>query len=410
MAAVLVLLFAWEFFGVFVGVSAAIIFLGLPFFVGLSQLVTTESILVFIFTLTVYSFIKLLKRFSFKLLVITGVFTGLALQVKQSNLILFPIFILMYLALYINSKKQIFSKQSFNYLFAIGLIFIISVITFLLLWPMVLYHLDDIARVNQNIWMVKTSPPVIFWGKLMLSPIVYFPVMFFVTTPAFIIALSILGLLQINKNRINWIYLTLIIWFMIPFLQSFYPWRHQNMRYIVEVYVPLSIMAALGINYFVDKFKRNKVIIKILSIMFIMIYLIFILIQQSPYYLDYFNELVGGTRGVYEKRYFDLGWWGSGLREAAIYLKDDVKPGSKIGLFISPVHTFPRIDNQNLVFINPNDVNAYKSNIKYDYIVVNDFHVLREGFRDDGIKRDYKLIHEVLANGAPIVSIYKSLK
>ena len=90
------------------------------------------------------------------------------------------------------------------------------------------------------------------------------------------------------------------------------------------------------------------------------------------------------------------------MREAAIYLEQNAPKESNVGLAVNPPKSFPNIKNLNL--------ELYKDGKKYDYIVVNYYHVLREGFDDSSIKRDYKLVHQIISGGAPIVSIYKTSK
>ncbi|OGH11512.1 MAG: hypothetical protein A3B38_01750 [Candidatus Levybacteria bacterium RIFCSPLOWO2_01_FULL_36_13] len=405
LSAVLVFIFTLELASVFVAFSAAIIFLLLPFFVGLSQQVTTESFLMFFFTLGVYVFYRLLRSFSYKKAVLVGIITGLALLTKQSNGLLFPLYGLFYLTYYLYNKTNI---KLFNrkIIYSFFIIIFVSILTFVVFWPMPYTHLDYIAEVNKKIWLVNTAPPEVFWGKLILSPVIYFPTMFFITTPLLLIILFLLGLKFIDKNR-SWINISLIIWFIFPFIQSFYPWRMHGVRYIIEIYVPLSIIAGMG-AYAITIFLKNKFkfiktsFSKIIILLIVLAYLLIIVKNNAPYFLNYYNELVGGQKGVYEKKYFHLGWWGDGMREAAIYLEQNAPKESNVGLAVNPPKSFPNIKNLNL--------ELYKDGKKYDYIVVNYYHVLREGFDDSSIKRDYKLVHQIISGGAPIVSIYKTSK
>jgi hypothetical protein len=267
------------------------------------------------------------------------------------------------------------------------------------------FHLDVISAINQKIWLVKTSPPVIFWGRLMLSPKIYFVTLFLVTTPLLIMLAALLGARKIDKTK-NWVLFSLLLWFAFPFIQSFYPWRVHGVRYIIEIYAPLSIIAAIGINYLLEFLKQTGLKVKMLAFILTFLYLLIIIMQVKPYFLDYFNVLVGGSKGVYTKQYFELGWWGQGLGEAGSYLQTHAKKNSTIALFISPLHVFPPIKNQRLIPIDPNK-GIYNPKVKYDYVVVNYFHVLREGFNNSGIKSDYKLIHQVVVDGAPLVDIYE---
>jgi hypothetical protein len=347
---------------------------------------------------------KLMKKFSYKKLIITGVLVGLSLEVKQSNLLLFLIIGLIYFFWYLNIgklKNKLINKK----LVSLICILIISIITFVILWPMPYWHLDIINKINQQTWLVKTAPPIIFWGKLIQSPVIYFLTFFFISTPLAVIILMLAGFKKISNEK-KWIGYSFIIWLAIPFFQSFYVWRVHGLRYIIEIYAPLSIIAAIGLGYITEKLKfKNKG--KIISLTIVFLYLLIIIYQIKPYYLDYFNELVGGTKGVSNNKYFELGWWGQGLREAGYYLRDNARKGSSVGLFISPPFLFPPTDKFKLIFINPN-TGVYNPNIKYDYIVVNDYHVLREGFDDSKIRRDYKLFYQVKASGASIVNVYQS--
>ncbi len=398
LSAVIVVLIAWRYVSPFVGFISGLIFATMPFFIGLSQLVTTESMLMFTFTSAVYAFLKLLDTFSIKKLLIVGILSGLALQVKQSNGLLFPLFGLFYLLWFFKigkiNKEKFLNKRFFSLIF-IG---IIAIIVFVALWPMAYFHLDVINAVNQKIWLVKTAPPTVFWGKIILSPVIYYITFYFITTPLLIIILSLFGLKYIEKNK-NWVFYALVVWFLFPFIQSFYVWRVHGLRYIIEIYAPLSIIAAMGISFIIEKFRLGTKA-KVLLIMLITLYMGSIIYQIKPYYLDYFNSLVGGPKGVYDKKYFELGWWGQGLREAGYYLRDNAQKDSKIGLAISPSHVFPPLEDFK--------ISTYSAGMKYDYIVVNYFNVIREGFDDSGIKSDYKLIYQVKADGAPIVDIYKS--
>ena len=104
--------------------------------------------------------------------------------------------------------------------------------------------------------------------------------------------------------------------------------------------------------------------------------------------------------GEYEKKLFQIGWWGQGIKEAGYYIKNTAPRGSMIGIALAPPHVFPNLKD-------------YKTSIftqekKYDYVIVNDYAVLRYNFNDNFIKRDYKLTYVVTADRAVLVSIYRS--
>lgn len=390
---VLVVLFGWKYASFPIGTLAGTILAMLPLFVGYSQLVTLESLIIFFFTATVFSFFNFLTNFSKKHIFLTGILLGLALEVKYTNILLIPLLVLIYSIWLFNTNR----KGGLPHVKSLLLIFFIGLLTFFVLWPMPWFHLREVIEFNANLRSSPYSVPEVFFGKLMLVPKLYYFIYFLITTPLLILALFLTGLIKIDRKR-GWILLSLLAWFLFPFIQSFYNFRQHGIRYIIEIYAPLSLIAAIGFDYVVSRITK-KTIFKMILFIPILIYLFVILIKITPYYLEYFNIVVGGTKNVYEKKLFQLGWWGQGIKEAANYLISNAPKGSRIGVAISPINSLPTLPNFN--------VYEYKDEQQYDYIMVNYFHVLREGFDDSSIKLNYKEIYNVKADNAHLVTVYK---
>lgn len=396
----LISLFGWKYISPFVGISSGIILAMLPTFLGYSQLATLESLVMFTFTISVFLFINLLHKFSVKKLLLTGVFTGLALGVKQTNIFIYPLFLSIYFLWYFTKNKTERPSILRKIFLPFSIIFLISCITFILFWPTALINFNEAIAVEKAMWFsheVKLPPPEVFFGRLMLVPIVYYPVYFLITTPLLVIILFFIGMKVIDVRK-KFVLYAVLLWFMLPFFQSLYPFKQHGLRYIIQVYAPLSLIAAIGFESILGMFK-GKFKIKYISLFALIIYFLFILKSITPYYLDYFNILPGGINGVYKSQLFQIGWWGQGNREAGIYLRDNAPKSSSVGLAISPLHSFPKYSEYKSEKYNPNN--------KYDYIVVNYFNILREGFDDSKIKQNYKLIHEVTADKATLVYIYQ---
>lgn len=391
-----VVLIGWEYISFFAGISAGIIFSMLPIFLGLSQLVTIESILVFFFTSFVYFFLRFLKTFSIKNTIICGVLLGLAITTKYTNIMLIPLFICIYLIWYFFNKdvknKILFEKK-------IIFIVLLSFATAFVIWPIPWFHLGYIWKWEQAIRFSEVanhSVPEVFFGRLVHVPILYYPVYFLITTPFLILLLFFGGLKNISDSK-KWILYALVIWFLLPFLQSFLNMRQHGLRYIIQIYAPLSLIAAIGINYFLERFKLKR--IKFVFLLFLTLYLFIILRNISPYYLDYFNIVVGGPKGVYQTKMFQMGWWGQGIREAADYVVKNTKKGSEVGIALSPATVMPTLEDYK--------VSIYKENKKYDYIIVNYYNIIREGFNDSEIQKEYAPVYNVLADGASLVTVYR---
>lgn len=404
---VLIVLIGWSIGTFFVGIAGGIILSMLPFYLGLSQLVTAEPFVMLTFSGAFYCYLLLLKKFSIKRLILTGIVTGIALQIKQSNALTFLLFFCMYFVNYKFEKKKNKSVKFFNKRFvAILYIFLISIGVFIFLWPSVLLHFSEIQSINHKlwdvrfspkIWQITLSPPEVFFGRLMLTPVFYYFVYFFITIPVLVLIAFFSGVREviIRKNRSFYF---LLLWFLIPFIMSVYSWRQHGLRYIIEIYAPLALIAAIGLESVLRSFTK-RTLFQYLYFFPILFYLLLILFYAKPYYLDYFNFLVGGTKGVYERRSFQLGWWGQGVGEASSYVKRHAPKGSRLGLAISPDHVAQEMPD--LI------VSQYKRNEEYDFILVNYYHILRDGFDDSQIRSKYKPIYEVKANGAILTTVYK---
>ncbi len=405
LAVVLVGIIGWHLFSRFVGITAAVILASLPVFLGLSQLVTTESWVMLFFTASVYSFILLLKNYGTQKLVITGLITGIALQVKQSNGLLLPLFFLMYLVWFLQNRKK---KDTFfqKRLFAIFWVFSIAVVVFILVWPTIITYFAEVYKIHQSlwhvqfspkIWQITLSPPEVFFGRLMLTPIFYYPVYFLITTPILVLLLFLFGLKKVKETK-HWIMYILLLWLFLPFIMSLYSWRQHGVRYIIQIYAPLALISAIGFESFLSRFleeNRRKYLYGALLIP----YLGSIILTIKPYYLDYFNTLVGGTKTVYEKKLFQLGWWGEGVKEAAYYIRDNAQKGASVGIAISPEIVMPKLSEQK--------VSSYKKDKTYDFVIVNHYNIIREGFDDSMIRKEYRPVHFVKADGAILVTVYK---
>lgn len=390
---VLVTLFGWKYISFFVGASAGVILAMLPLFVGYSQLATLESLIIFFFTATVFSFFNFLTNSSRKNILLTGIMLGLALEVKYTNVLLIPLLVLIYMIWAFSGRRR-------NKLIGIKplvLIFAIGLATLFILWPMPWFHLREVIAFNASLRYSPYSVPEVFFGKLMLVPKLYYFVYFLITTP-FLILLFFLTGLKIISDKKRWILYSLVVWFLFPFVQSFYNFRQHGIRYIIEIYAPLALIAAIGLDYIANKITK-KIVTKIILLMSIVIYLFIILVKITPYYLEYFNIVVGGTRNVYEKKLFQLGWWGQGIKEATNYIINNAPKNSRVGYAISPINSLPPLAGF--------DASDYKDGQRYDYVMVNYFHVLREGFDDSNIKLNYKEVYSVSADGAILVSVYK---
>jgi 4-amino-4-deoxy-L-arabinose transferase-like glycosyltransferase len=404
---VIVILIGWEISSPATGIFSGIILSMLPFSLGLSQLVTTESLKIFIYPLTVYAYIHLIKKFSWKKVLIAGLVTGLALQAKQSDFLVILLLGIMFFFQYFKIKpkeKMIFAEKR---IIAFAAVIIIGISVFFLIWPQAILHFKEVSSINTKLWLgarfssnllqFTFSPPEVFRGRLIMTPIYYYILYFFITIPLLVLLLFLAGIVEIFKKKNIYLF-AILLWFILPFSLSIYPWRQHGLRYIIEIYPAIAIISAIGFEAIVSLFIKSG-LKKYVLFLLVIIYLFISLWRIKPYYLDYFNEIIGGVNNVYRHNLFQTGWWGQGLGEAGMYLKNNAKKDSAIGLAISPEHVFPKFDNLKY--------SEWSLREKYDYVVVNNYHIIRDGFNAETIKKRYSVVYRVKADQAVLVTVYR---
>lgn len=399
LAVVFTFLITRRFLSLHVGIIAALILSMLPILLGHSRIGLLEPFLILSYTAATYSFILFLEKTTKTRCLVAGIVLGFAMLSKETNVVLLPPFFILASYLYKRYKKRnLYNKQ---FIIQLVSIFALAGLTFFLLWPIPFFHIKEYLAFTYDLrFKVHTPIPEVFFGHLELVRPWYYIVYFFITTPLIILMFFLFGFYKIIKTK-NWFLSLLILWFLFPFVQSFYHNRQQGIRYIIEIYVPMAIIAAYGFDVFVNKFVKQTGK-KLLLFIPIVIYLLIIIVRISPYYLDYFNGLVGGAKGVYEKKLFHLAWWGQGEREAGLWLEHNASSGSHVGLAIGPTFVLPQTPHLSY--------ELYQSRKKYDYVVVSFYEVVRIGFDDAPVKKNYKVVYSVMADGAHLIDIYQRKK
>lgn len=394
LAAVIVFLIGARYLSLYTGVTAGVIFSMLPIPLGHSQLAMLEPLTLFFFPLSMFTFFLFLEKPTNKRITLAGVALGFALLARETHLMLLP---MMFITILLKHRFEKIPNLPAIFYRTLG-IFGIAFITFFCLWPMPFFHLDYMYHYFTELRLtVKTSIPEVFFGKLLLVPVPYYFVYFLITTPLLILILFLVGLKKIDHTK-KWLWYALIVWFCFPFLLSFYPNRQQGIRYIIQIAIPIALIAGLGFETVINKFIK-KLSFKVIALIILFLYQFIILWRITPYYIDYFNALVGGAKNVYEKRLFHLAWWGEGTKEAFDYLNKNAPKGATIAQAITPDHISPSLPGRKVV--------PYKDGETYDYVITNFYHLVRIQFDDRKIRRDYEVVYSVKADGAHLVEVYK---
>lgn len=324
---VFVLLLGWEFFSPTVGVLAAVLFSLNPQVLAYAKNTSLESPTLLFFTVSVYFFLKALKEGgNSKAYLTAGLMTGLAFSTRFSNFLLLPLFgVIFVLSQWGSVKKKKEIRLPLN--LVLGLL--ISCVVFYAVWPWLWSAPFDRLMKSLNFWQEQGAgnPP----------PLYYYFQYFLITTPALLFVFLGSFLLRLYRTKNFWL-LVLVLWFLTPFLFTFAKYRQGGIRLMIPIFVPLSLMTAIGLSEFGRQLGRFKY----LFFSLVPIYLFFLALSVHPYYLDFFNEVVGGPKGAVE-RGISLMWWGEGVKEAVDFVNQTAPQGSTFQSAVVPLHAMPRL-------------------------------------------------------------------
>lgn len=381
----LVYLIGKNLFSQRVGILAALILSFMPYFVGFNKIYGLDTPTVLFFTITIWLFLRAVINNSNFYYFSSAIFLGLSIGVRPNNLLLYP---LLFLILILIKGKDFLKGKDRAYLWHLFTFILIPALILFISWPWL--WSNTIGHLNSTIghWPAPDIPlKEIFLGQNVPIPYSYYFIYFLVTTPVLILILIIPFLIFLFKtnNKNLWI---LLFWLLVPFLWTFATIKQDGIRYILMIYPTLALIAAYSISLI-----KEKKTFYFLSFL-LLLYLISINIKIHPYYIDYYNELVNGPKKVYEKKWFQIGWWGEGLEEATTWLNQNTPENSIIDYKTIPDYTIGKlrsdlkINNQDSDFIVINTNSEWYQNVKIE-------------------DKNYQIVYEVKAMGAPLVKIYK---
>lgn len=371
LAVTFVFLIGLRFLSKFYAAFAALSLLLIPRFVVMGQLVTFESLSLFLALASYFAFSKLLRNYhNYKYFILLGILCGLLFWTRYNNITMF-IFLFGWWAWEVYKKRIEIKNPRLLIVPTIALLLGIAI------WPLLWidfphYLLQSFAQNSQRA----------------IGPSFYYLKHFTVTTPIPILAGLVIGIFFTLKKRSElpgillwWLTSTLIFYSLLGV-------EGGGTRYAYLAYAPMVLLSAFGYSQILVK-KWVYLLIPLI------IYMIWEMITIFPYYLDYYNLFAGGTKNAYAQGY-SVSWWGEGQYEAAKYLNTNAKKDATVGLILTPKYTYPNI---RLDLINEGYITEEKTP---DYVVVSliDFESLTSNF-----KSKYKVMYTVQANGQPLVYV-----
>ncbi len=154
-----------------------------------------------------------------------------------------------------------------------------------------------------------------------------------VMLPLFLAGFGVSIFMFLRKKR-EPLLLTLI-WFILPVLGLILARTalYDNFRQLLFLIPPIFLCAGLALDLLFTRIKPGVLRGLILGIL--VIPGLYAGIQLHPYQYIYYNAYVGGVRGAF--RSFELDYWGTSYREAALYLNRVAPRGASVAV-AGPIH------------------------------------------------------------------------
>ncbi|MGB0383685.1 MAG: ArnT family glycosyltransferase [Ardenticatenaceae bacterium] len=323
-----------------------------PFHVALSRMLHLDALVASLMFLSVLSFLNYSYRGQRRVdLVLSGIAAGLAWLTKSPSFFLIPFVALLRLApvgyeslrirqfAFLRVRALSLAWQASRALIVWGLV---GLAVYVLLWPsMWVQPIDSVARVLGkalsyageghkgqiffNGAVVKGDPGFFFY------PITYL----WRSTPVVLVGL-LLALIAfvtkrtpLDKTETRHATVALLL-FALLFMLFMGLGSKKWDRYLIPIYLPLDLVAALGWSaaaYWLgtvslDRRRRYGAAALLLLALTVQI---FATVPLSPYFISYYNPLLGGTAQAPEV--MTIGW-GEGLDQAARYLNQKPDAGT----------------------------------------------------------------------------------
>jgi len=282
------------------------------------MLVSALSMLVYILRIPNYPY-----------LLLSGVSAGLALLSKTTSLFLFPFVGLIFVTIIIQQRHE--SIVVVKKIIPAGLLWLIFVsLTIYDVWPAMWLSTAQTVGLMKNMLQTYANNPhqegVFFWGESTQNPSILYYVftILFQMPPITVIGIGAVISMVVSHfwkqplEKTGFTTICLQICYIVAFIISLNFGEKKQLRYVLPAMLMLDVIAAWGLHELL-----TRIISKYLRLHFsayliiITIILAIITLPHHPYYLTYYNPLMGG--GNIATKMITVGW-GEGLDEAARYL------------------------------------------------------------------------------------------
>ena len=381
-----IIIFTWtrKLYGDKASLIALFLFSFSPTVIAHGRLVTTDMAALFGTLFCFYWLIKFIKNQTVRNLIIAGLAFGVAQLTKFSLVLVIPIFLIVPLVwglIHKNLRTGVKTLASTLLIIVIGYIVVVWPIyglhvrnyspteqrsdatdilkdygydslrkptpqrnvADLIIWssdkpiirPLAEYALGVLMVVQRNAGGNQTY----FFGQVTFTGTAsYFPIVYFIKEPLAYWSLVLIALIGVFllyrkyqcKNTYAWIKdhlaeFTMFLWLILYWFTSMSAHLNIGVRHLLPTYGFAYILVSGQISRILDHFKYRKRIYAAFSVLIglLMSWYLFEAIRVYPYYLTYFNQVVGGSSGGYRYVVDSNLDWGQDLKRVAIWADEN---------------------------------------------------------------------------------------
>jgi len=385
---VLLLFFvAYKWFGKHVALLSLFFICFSPTFIAHGRLVTIDIAAAFGLVLATYLFLNFLQNPNWKNVFFAGIGFGIAMICKFSLILLIPFFGILMIA-WVISKKENFWNY-FSKTIALGLIGVIFVI-----WPVYAWHLsgEPVAKQIYDVQeTIKGNPipiardfvyflmnnsitrPLGYWafGVLMAGQrtvwgnstyfmgqvasngwIEYFPVLYLLKESLAFHILTLFALFFLLINKIKFLFkkdsnkvaqfvythfpeFAMFLWIIIYWAVALAGNLNIGLRHIIPAIPFTYILVALAISKIyknLDNYPKSKKAFKVM-VFFMLTWQALAIFKAYPYYISYYNEIIGGSKNGYKIATDSNYDWGQDLGELKDFIEKNKIEKIKVSYF-----------------------------------------------------------------------------
>lgn len=402
-----------------------------PFFLAHTRILHVDGLLTSFMYLGVVAFLEFLHRRKLRDLIVSGVAGGLTWLTKTPGIFLAVGIMLFALvewvrAIHERDWRKIW-KSGLRVAWPVLIWGVVGGVIFILMWPAMwvqpLAVLKQLARESLEYAVQGHTSPVVFNGTIYRDGIVprslwyYYPISYlWRSSPIVVLGLLLASVAWLFKldpldhSRRRDVVLSFVL-FAVGFMVFMNFGSKRSDRYVLPVIPVLSIVAGLGwvalMRWVQSMFHRQKwtKISGVIVVIPLLFHITSTLIH-APYYLSYFNPLMGGARKAPEV--LQIGW-GEGLDEAARYLNampgaEQMTVASWYERVFSDFFVGRTINIEDLARISEQEIQQILAS---DYIVIY-YHQLQRGMPENLLEiiGDQEPIHRIWINGLEYIRIY----